>query len=523
MRQSSLFLLAILVLLASGSVLADKTEPNEKEWSYDPMNVRATYGEVEPNNACPGQPVACGDVVDPAMINTAGDVDWYQTTLTAGTLLTVGTDAAQYCDPDADDTYIYLYAPDCTTILTQDDDSGPGFYSLIASYSITAGGTYNIKVRHYSASGTGCYKLLVNCTIPQPPPVNDQCSGALPIPRCAPGALNGDLTWAVNDYDPGVGTPPPSCTGYTAAGKDVAYALDLQAGDLCQFSYTLTSADASFYLVSDCANVNDSCLAGADATGAGGTETLAWTCPTTGAYYLICDVYGTNTGGPFTLTYDIQCPVAHVCCVGETCQLVFEGDCAAMGGIWHPEWESCGPPNPCALPHVCCVGEACFLGLETECQALGGAFHPEWDSCSPNPCALPHACCVGETCFVILANECSIMQGVFHPEWDACTPNPCALPHVCCVGEDCTLVLEQECTATQGVFHPEWDSCTPNPCALPHICCVGEDCYVSLPADCEAMGGVFHPEWESCGPPNPCQATSAQPDSWGKVKSLYRH
>jgi hypothetical protein len=97
-----------------------------------------------------------------------------------------------------------------------------------------------------------------------------------------------------------------------------------------------------------------------------------------------------------------------------------------MGGVFHPEWNSC-QPNPCRLPHVCCVGEDCYLVLDTECQALGGVFHPEWDSCGPpNPCALPHVCCVGEDCYLVLETDCAAMGGVFHPEWDSCgPPNPC--------------------------------------------------------------------------------------------------
>jgi hypothetical protein len=178
-----------------------------------------------------------------------------------------------------------------------------------------------------------------------------------------------------------------------------------------------------------------------------------------------------------------DCPHAAVCCVGEVCYLVFQADCDAMGGVYHADWLSCGPPNPCALPHVCCGGEICYLVIEEECAAMGGTFHPEWDSCTPNPCRLPHVCCVGETCFI---------------------------------------TLDDECAAMGGTFHPEWDSCTPNPCELPHVCCVGEDCYVILAGDCAAMGGTFHPEWDSCGPPNPCQVVPAAPDTWGGVKNLYR-
>lgn len=84
-------------------------------------------------------------------------------------------------------------------------------------------------------------------------------------------------------------------------------------------------------------------------------------------------------------------PTQHVCCVGELCYLVLTADeCAAMGGVYHPEWDSCGPPNPCEVipvPAVCCIGHECFLVLEDECAAMGGIWHPEFPDCGPpNPC-----------------------------------------------------------------------------------------------------------------------------------------
>jgi hypothetical protein len=460
---------------------ADKFDPNEKPWSYDPYNHRTLYAEDEPlNDTCPGQGVTCESIVDDAQINPGGDVDWYHFDVAlAGTRVTVGTDYPTM--GGSCDTYIELYDSCTGTRLAYDDDSGPGAYSLISNYVTTHSGTYMVKVRGYGSSTTGAYKLFILCTEPVPPPENDECDGALPIERCTTGTLDGDLTNANNNYDPGVGTPPASCTGYAAAGKDVTYLLALVAGDQVHLVYTGNAYDASCYIVTDCDNVNDSCVVGVDA--GYNVETIDWTCPAGGTYFLILDAYGTNTGTTFSLAYEITCPVSHVCCLGEACYVVLEAECTTAGGEWHPEWNTC-TPNPCALPHVCCVGETCTLVLEDACAELGGVFHPEWSTCAPNPCALPHACCVGETC---------------------------------------SLVTEEECAALQGVFHPEWTTCTPNPCEAPHVCCVGEDCYVILADDCATMGGAFHPEWDSCGPPNPCQTTPAQPDTWGGVKSLYRH
>lgn len=84
-------------------------------------------------------------------------------------------------------------------------------------------------------------------------------------------------------------------------------------------------------------------------------------------------------------------PTEHVCCVGDVCYLVLTADeCGAMGGVYHPEWDSCAD-NPCYVPpqpDVCCLVHICYFVTETECAAMGGAWHPEFESCDvqPNPC-----------------------------------------------------------------------------------------------------------------------------------------
>jgi hypothetical protein len=521
MRLASALLIVPLVLLFSGLALADKYDPFEKDWHYGPIVTNSVMPEVEPNDTCPGQGMACGDVIDPAAI-TAGDLDWYFFEIaSAGTVLTIGTDAPT--GGGSCDTYLELYDSCTGSMLAYDDDSGPGAYSLISNYATTHAGTFYVKCRGYGSTTTGGYKLFVNCNAPTPPPVNDQCSGAIAIDRCTTGNLAGDLTYANNNYDPGSG----GCsTGYPEAGRDVAYVMNLVAGDIVALTYTGNAYDASMYIVTDCANVAGSCVIGTDA--GYNVETINWTVPTSGAYYLILDAYGTNAGTTFTLAWTITCPpppVPHVCCVGEACLIVFAEECAEMGGIWHPEWDSCGPPNPCATPHVCCLGETCLLVIEEECLVMGGVWHPELSSCGPpNPCGLAHVCCVGEQCLLVIAEECAELGGVWHPELNSCgPPNPCGMAHVCCLGEECALVIAEECAEMGGVFHPEWSSCgPPNPCGLPHVCCVGEGCFVILLEECDEMVGVFHPEWDTCGPPNPCQLTPVLPDTWGGVKNLYR-
>jgi hypothetical protein len=343
MKFASLVRVVLLLGFCASAVLAAPGgDQNEKPWSY-PFVARTIIPEQEPNDTCPGQAMACGDEINPAALVT-NDQDWYNFYVAAsGTLLTIGTDAV---GGSSTDTYLELYDVCGGTMIAYDDDGGPGLFSLIANFAAPHAGTYYAKVRGYNGSTVGAYRCFVQCTVPQPPPPNDQCSGAILIDRCTVGTLNGDSFLATNNYDPGI--PGPSCTGFTAAGKDVVYKLELQVGDIVHLDYVLPSGDAAFYIVTDCANVSGTCVVGADDTVTGQHEIIDWTFTAAGTYYVILDAYTSAYGGPWTLTYEITCPGATaVCCVGHSCYLIHEVECAAMQGHWHPEWTTCGPPNPC--------------------------------------------------------------------------------------------------------------------------------------------------------------------------------
>jgi len=163
MRLSHLAVLVAAVTLAGvAAASADPATPAEKDWSLLDLPefgtaILADVNEVEPNNACPGNPYTWGDVFH-AAISPAADLDWISFSANAGDVMTIGTDA-DGATP-AGDTHITLYRDDCTTQLAVDDDSGPGFYSLISGFPAPYTGQYTLKIRHFSATGTGGYKLV---------------------------------------------------------------------------------------------------------------------------------------------------------------------------------------------------------------------------------------------------------------------------------------------------------------------------------------------------------------------------
>jgi len=127
---------------------------------------------------------------------------------------------------------------------------------------------------------------------PPPPPPNDVCEDALPLPN-GDFELDVDTSLANDDYDPGYG----GCTGYSAAGTDLVWYTDLDAGQTITV-LMYADFDDSIYLVTDCADVVNSCVAGDDAYPDGSTFT--YTATVADRYYLIVDGY--SGSGTATVT-----------------------------------------------------------------------------------------------------------------------------------------------------------------------------------------------------------------------------
>jgi hypothetical protein len=315
-----------LVLVASAAV-ADPNNAGMKSWTNNLGGARATYAEVEPNDTCPGQQVYCGDDVNPAYLEANG-ADWYTFTANAGDLLTLATYSI---NGSSVDTVIELYSDNCTTMLASNDDN-PYPWSLISNYAAPYTGAYNLKVRGFG-SAYGDYGVSFRCVGAPPPQENDLCSGAIDIPRCSAGTITGDTYTYHNDYDPGSGG---CASGYPEAGKDAVYVMNLVAGDIVDLTYTQLQWDTAFYVVTDCANVAGSCVAGADDTFSGEPEVIHYVAGASGLYYLILDSYGTDSGGPWVLDFTITCSAPEACCFDDgTCQMLMAGDCTAQGG--HPQ------------------------------------------------------------------------------------------------------------------------------------------------------------------------------------------
>lgn len=241
-----------------------------------PMHVDVRADEVEPNDDC-GTAGVLTDFMNGEI--TADDQDWFAYTGAAGDIVTFET-GVQGENPSMD-TKMYVYADDCVTELAYNDDGGEGFYSLIL-FTFAEDATVYVVVTGYNSSTTGFYTLTADVFEPMP---NDTCDGAIDLAG-GPLYFEVDLCDYVNDYSPGSG----GCTGYPADGPDAVYKAYLTAGDEVFFSMDVVEgyADLSIYLVTDCDDVEASCVVGDDT---GNPEEFYYTVEADGMYYLMVDTY----------------------------------------------------------------------------------------------------------------------------------------------------------------------------------------------------------------------------------------
>src|SRR2546425_7699588 len=204
---------------------------------------------------------------------------------------------------------VYIVA-DCNdvngTCITGKDAAGTGQPENLR-YKFNFSGTYYVILDSRSA-GTGTWSATGALICLNPPPPNDRCADAI-LAACGDFSWSGTTTYATNDYSFGTGQ---SCTGSSADGKDVVYRFNVNAGDSVSVSYRALTTDASMYLVTDCADVVGSCKVGKDETFVGEWETLHYTFPTSGTYYLILDSFEPNSSSSWSANGHLYCNVLGV-------------------------------------------------------------------------------------------------------------------------------------------------------------------------------------------------------------------
>jgi len=126
----------------------------------------------------------------------------------------------------------------------------------------------------------------------------DVCGDATAILE---GSTAGSWATAIDDYDVGNGNGA-ACEMYGTPGRDVAYRVDLAAGDSVTFTASASAGvDVALYLVTSCAQSAASCVAGADEGTTDQSDTLSYTAVDDQLLFLVIDQYGAPLDGTYTV------------------------------------------------------------------------------------------------------------------------------------------------------------------------------------------------------------------------------
>lgn len=183
-------------------------------------------------------------------------------------------------------------------------DNGVGTVALSGMTSVSPPSTTTYTLTAEGPGGTTTAPVTVQVSSPN----GDQCSTAFDI--TASGTYTGNTLTAVDDY-----REVSACTGFEAAGADQVYRVSLVAGDRLRASLLpgAPSWDASLYLLTSCAQIAASCVAGSDR---GNPETIDYVAPSAGTYYLVVDGFR-GAGGSYGLEIELNpAPVPNDRCMG---------------------------------------------------------------------------------------------------------------------------------------------------------------------------------------------------------------
>jgi len=277
---------------------------------------------VPPNDTCAGAIVIpCGNVsLSGNTFDATNNYDFPDTTLSCTGYSAGGRDVVYQLTAQAGDSLWLRYqsSADASIYLVTDCSNVTGTCVVGSDlnhqnqledlrYHFTQSGTYYLVVDSYGPDTYGNWTLtgqFLGCGLTLPS--NDRCETASPLYCNAAFFYSGNTLTAASDYAfPSLGA---SCVGSLAQGRDVVFSLTVNAGDSLSATYT-SSADGVMYLMPDCpqSGTTVTCVAGSNATGVGGSETMNFTFAYTGTYYLVLDSDGLGTNGSWQLQGVVIC------------------------------------------------------------------------------------------------------------------------------------------------------------------------------------------------------------------------
>ena len=202
----------LILSIISFSVLAQPANDNPCSATALTVNTSCTY--ISGTNV--GATASAGVPAPGCASYSGGDV-WFTVTVPAGGAVTVtGDDNGGFTDGG-----MAIYSGSCgsLSLISCNDDSGPGLHPQITLTGQTPGATLWIRYWEYGNNSFGTFNICA--TMPAPPPSNDECSGATAV------TVNPDLN--CGSVTPGtINSATPSSQANTCSGNandDVWYSF----------------------------------------------------------------------------------------------------------------------------------------------------------------------------------------------------------------------------------------------------------------------------------------------------------
>jgi len=183
------------------------------------------------------------------------------------------------------------------------------------------------------------------------------------------------------------------------------------------------------------------------------------------------------------------------------------GLCTPSGDwVMRATWSSleCEP----VINGACCIGGSCSLLSDVNCAAAGGTFLGANTACIPGACQVQNvACCFAGTfgCVNLALADCQAAGGAPGPAGSVCATYVCFPIGACCLPNGgCEAGLSPaECMALGGAFQGNGTTCA-TPCPEPTgACCFGSGfCLLLTAGDCAAAGATWAGAGTNCSDGN---------------------
>ena len=183
----------------------------------------------------------------------------------------------------------------------------------------------------------------------------DTCGAAFVI-GALPYSTSGDTTGANDDYGYGANVCPGETSSWGAGAVDQAWELTAPLTGDYTITLTTVSFDSNLYVVTDCSNVDGTCLVADEQVCSSCTEQVSLPLDAGTKVFIIVDGYGGGEAG----SYDLSVVAQGGCtpqCVGKECG---GNGCGATCGTC-PAGESCSAGQCLGLPPA--PGDVCGNAL----------------------------------------------------------------------------------------------------------------------------------------------------------------